>query len=100
MCYTARMNDETVKRLQAEAMADLQKELAGAKSDPLHHELDVFLTELIKTRMSKKLSQADLAKRTGLHQSAIARIETGRTNPTLHTLLVIAKALNANLMLE
>jgi transcriptional regulator with XRE-family HTH domain len=33
-------------------------------------------------------------------QSAIARIESGHGNPTLKTLLAIAKALDVDLMLE
>lgn len=39
------------------------------------------------------MSQEDLAYTSGLSLSQIARIETARTNPTLCTLVVIAKTL-------
>ena len=92
--------DEEVKALQAKDMADLQKELNESSSDPLKRELDAFLMALVQTRLSKKLSQTDLAGRLGMQQPAIARIETGHGNPSLRTLLAIAKALDANLVLK
>jgi DNA-binding XRE family transcriptional regulator len=89
-----------VKTLQAEAMAALQKELAKRPPDPLRVERDMFLMSLIQVRLRKGLSQAELAARLGMQQPAIARIESGRGNPGLRTLLAIAKALETNLMLE
>lgn len=45
-----------------------------------------------KTRRAEGLTQADLARRIGTTQSAIARLETGRSNPTVGT---VERALRA-----
>ena len=98
------MNDEEVKKLQAEAMADLQKILArpdpNKAPDPFRAERTLFIFELIKARLSKKLSQTGLAAKLGMQQSVISRIENGKGNPSLRTILAIAKALDVNLVLE
>ncbi len=49
--------------------------------------------ELRRLRRSAGLSQAELAKRAGVSQSLIARIESGSVNPTLATLRRILRAL-------
>ena len=46
------------------------------------------------------LSQRDLAARTGTTQSAIARLESGQRPPRIDTLLRIASALDAELVVE
>lgn len=38
---------------------------------------------LVKARIEKKLTQKQLASKLGIAQSALARFESGRTNPTL-----------------
>jgi len=49
----------------------------------------------IKTfRKSQGLTQFDLAIKSGMEENALQRIETGRTNPTIKTLLKITEALN------
>lgn len=94
--------DDEVKKLQSEAMADLQRIFAGSKAklDPIRAERQLFLIELTRARLRKGLSQARLAEKTGMRQSVISRIENGRINPNLRTLLVIARALDVNLMIE
>jgi len=92
--------EEDVKKFQAEAVAALQKELTERPPDPLRAEQRMFLVTLIEARLKKKVSQAELAARLGMQQPAIARIESGRGNPNLSTLLAIAKALDTDLMLE
>lgn len=52
---------------------------------------------LIEARARAGLSQAELAQRMGTTQSAIARLESGRTAPTLRTLQRYACALGARL---
>jgi ribosome-binding protein aMBF1 (putative translation factor) len=91
--------DEEVKALQAKAVADLQKELAK-RPDPLRLERDMLLVLLVKARIRKGLSQAELATRLNMQQPAIARIESGHGNPGLRTLLAIAEALDSSLVLE
>lgn len=54
------------------------------------------LGERVKTtRISKKLSQSDLAKKIGISQGTIAHIENGRNKDTKH-IFSIAKALNVS----
>jgi len=50
---------------------------------------------LKKIRMEKGLSQYELAKRTGLTNSTVLRLETGEmNNPALKTLLTLCKELD------
>lgn len=56
-----------------------------------------FVYELIKIRKSRKFSQEELAKKTGLAQSTISRIETFRVVPTLPVIYKIINALGCKL---
>jgi DNA-binding XRE family transcriptional regulator len=96
------MNEETIKKLQAKAMADLQKDLAkpSVSADAMRAERQVFVFELARTRFKKNISQKALAAKAGLKQPYISSIESGKANPGLNTLLKIAKALDANLVLN
>ena len=51
-------------------------------------------------RLEKGLSQRELAELVGTTQSAIARLERGGRPPKLDTLMRIADALDADLLLE
>jgi len=48
---------------------------------------------MIALRHEHKLTQAQLAEKTGMKQSAIARLETEGANPSFKTLNRVAKAL-------
>jgi len=50
-----------------------------------------------KVRKNKNLTQLDLASSLNIEDSALRRIENGRTNPTIKTLLKIAKALDISI---
>ncbi len=50
-------------------------------------------TVLKKARERRKLTQAALAKRLGVHQVTIARLETGTRRPSAHLLQRLAKTL-------
>jgi transcriptional regulator with XRE-family HTH domain len=53
------------------------------------------LGENIRTmRINKKMSQVDLAAACNFEKGNMRRIEAGRTNPTVKTLLKIAKTLD------
>jgi DNA-binding XRE family transcriptional regulator len=56
-------------------------------------------SEVIGLRLKHGLTQAELAKRCGIDQAEISRIETGNANPTARTLERIADALGADLHL-
>lgn len=58
------------------------------------------ISQLIEIRSKKSLTQKALAKKLGTKQSAIARLESGRGNPTLEFLQKTAKALNKKLVIS
>lgn len=51
-----------------------------------------------ETRLSKKISQTEVAYRCGFDKSNYNTIESGKRNPTIISLLKIAKALEVNLI--
>jgi len=49
--------------------------------------------QIRKARLEKKWSQVDLAERVNIEQRLISRVETGKANITMETLLKLAKTL-------
>lgn len=68
--------------------------------EKLHPEF-ILASSLIETRIKKKMTQEDVAKRAGIPQSTIARVE-GLTHgmPKISTLKKIANALGASLVVK
>ena len=62
--------------------------------------MDKIIEELVQRRIAAGWSQAEMAKRTGMKQPAIARIERGGTSPSLDTLRPILDALGCELKIE
>lgn len=60
--------------------------------------IDLIL-QIIELRKRKKLTQSILARKAGMKQSALARIESGNLNTTIDTLNKIAVALNRRLVI-
>ena len=60
-----------------------------------------FARSIIEQRLKKKMTQEDVAKKTGMPQSSISRVE-GLTHglPKLATLKKIAEALDAKLVIK
>lgn len=56
-----------------------------------------FGEHLVKLRKSKKLTPAELSRKCFMERSNIARLETGRTNPSLFVLKKIADGLEITL---
>lgn len=56
--------------------------------------------ELLRARVRAGLSQAELASRMGTSQSAIARLESGRSLPSAKTLLRFAEATGSKIQLR
>ena len=54
---------------------------------------------VIKARLEKGMTQAELAKASGMDQRVISRVETGETLPTVRTLGKIAQGLGDNLVI-
>ncbi len=56
--------------------------------------------EVVKYRAKHGLSQTALAKRLGMNQSAIARLEAGEHNPTFETLCRLSSALGMEFLVD
>ena len=56
----------------------------------------IILKRLKQAREEAKLSQLELSYRSGVSQNMITYIETGKSSPTLTTLLKLTDALNIN----
>ena len=90
-----------LKAYQAKLMTDLLHEIADApKPDQLWHPKIKFLLSLANARRRKHLTHTELAERTGSHRSAISRVESLKGNPSLKTLLIIAQALDSELVIQ
>jgi ribosome-binding protein aMBF1 (putative translation factor) len=58
-----------------------------------------FVSDMVlDARVKRRLTQFELAKRIGTKQSSIARLELGKSLPSLSFLSKIAKALKADLI--
>ena len=85
-------------------IADLKKKLMDSPEFREEYEKADAEFRLIETlvhaRTKAKLSQAELAKRIGTTQSAIARLEGGGVSPSLSTLRRYAEATGAKLQIN
>ena len=86
MTYIDKLHDEMMKN-SAEYRA------AHEASEPVYE----LATALIGARSRAGLTQTELAERMGTTQSAVARLEGGRSNPSAKTLEKYAKATGTHL---
>jgi DNA-binding XRE family transcriptional regulator len=56
-----------------------------------------MIRTIIRRRNKLRMSQAQLAKRAGMKQPAIARLETGTHNTTLNTFFRVTQALDLDI---
>ena len=66
-----------------------------------HNENEVLAQlgeRIIELRKEKGLKQIELAIKLGIEDSALRRIESGRTNPTTKTLLAVARELDVTII--
>jgi ribosome-binding protein aMBF1 (putative translation factor) len=59
-----------------------------------------LISQLIKARNKTGLTQKELAEKIGTKQSAIARLESGKANPSVVFLEKLASALNSQLVIR
>ena len=59
-----------------------------------------IIEQVLRKRIEQKLSQKQLAERIGTKQSAIARLESGNSNPSIAFLEKVAKALGGKLQIS
>lgn len=83
---------------------ELKKEmLADPKAKQAYDDLEpeyAIIRAMIRKRAEKRMSQAQLARKIGTKQSAIARLESGTYNPSLAMLRKVAKALDGTLKIS
>lgn len=83
---------------------DLEKELLTDEAtkkefDKLAPRFAV-ISELIKARIKYNMTQADVARKVGTKQSAIARLESGNINPSLEFLQRVAQVMGLSVHLS
>jgi transcriptional regulator with XRE-family HTH domain len=83
---------ELKKRLMQNPEFQVEYEAADAEF--------ALIEALVRARTHANLSQAELAKRIGTTQSAIARLEGGRVSPSVSTLRRYAEATGAKLKID
>ena len=59
-----------------------------------------FEFALISARQAAGLSQQELSRKSGITQSDISKMESGKANPSIRTLRKLANALNKTLHIE
>ena len=59
-----------------------------------------IIEKLVKVRIESNLTQKELAKKCGIKQSNISRLESGRANPTIKFLQKVADSLDCDLVVE
>ncbi len=75
-------------------------QVKDAQVESTYNELGLryqVIQKIIEQRITLKMSQKDLAHRVGTQQSAISRLESGSSNPSLEFLRRIAAALGTEL---
>lgn len=95
------MNREKIKlipfaRLERKWMKDPEYKRVY---DDLEFEFKI-IKALIHARAKRQLTQRQLAQKIGVAQSALARFESGRTNPTLSFLKKVTVGLGLKLRVE
>jgi len=81
------------KEFKKELLKDPEFKKEYEKLEPEYR----IIRQILALRRKKNLTQEQLAKLTGAKQSSIARIESGRHNPSLRILEKIAEALDTEL---
>jgi len=83
------------KNLEKELLKNPKVKAEVEKLEPEYQ----LARQLIKARLAKKLTQDELAKKVGVKQEYIARLESGQANPTLETINKVGRALDKKLKL-
>ncbi len=89
------MTSDTKKRIQPVPLKEFEKRFSKEQLQKveLYQEYFHALDELRRLREEMGISQKELSERSGIPQETISRIESGRRNVTLDTLISIASAM-------
>jgi len=69
-------------------------------ADAMHIMHNAGMSKLRQYRISKKMTQRELAQQIGIHQASLSRIEAGETLPDWGTAAIIAKVTGGIVPLE
>jgi len=96
----ARLGDRVGTRFE-DYLAELKAGLSPAERARYDTLADRYriANQLIELRQARKLSQRELAHRTGIAQAEISKIERGETDPRATTLARLARALGVHIAL-
>ena len=67
--------------------------------EAIQQEMDV-IRAIVNARTSQNLTQSELAKRTGINQADISKLENGTRNPSINLLKRLAEGMGMNLKIE
>ena len=67
--------------------------------EEIQPEMDV-IKAIVNARTSQNLTQSELAKRTGINQADISKLENGTRNPSINLLKRLAEGMGMNLKIE
>ncbi len=88
-----------MKNLTTYKNEQMQNEQFSREYQAIQPELDV-IRAMIDARISKNMTQKELAERTGINQADISKIENGTRNPSLKLLQRIAEGMDMMLKIE
>jgi len=77
--------------------------LKDAEVKKIYDDLEVeyqIISDMVRLRNKKKITQKELAKKIGTTQSALSRFEMGDVNPSLDFLKKVASALGTKLVVR
>ena len=81
---------KNVKDFKQEALKNKKIKVAYDRMEPRY----ALIRQVLDARIKKKISQRTLADKMETKQSAIARFESGSTNPTLSFIERLSRAIN------
>lgn len=84
---------------QEESRTENRKGTEEEERDTLDVESQIQ-SALIKARIESKLTQSELAVKSGIRQSNISRIERGSSVPRIDTLVALAKAMGKKVVVS
>lgn len=86
----------TLEEYRQEALKD---EEVSKEYEDLQPEYDI-IKAMINTKTTQNLTQAELAKKTGISLADIKKLENGTRNPSLNLLKKLADGMGATLKIE
>lgn len=86
----------SLELLKEELLEDEEFKVEYDKLKPRYE----VISQIIKARKEKNMTQEELAKKVGTQKSNISRLESGNYNPSLDLLIKVARCLGKDLLIE